>query len=105
VRGRRRRPGGLGRPAARRLPGDAGRCTRDQDNAAQYVRQRPGPHDEITASFKIDRQKMFKILFRRHYRHLAEDEAMPYSPKHKRDTREKILESARRLFNRNGYFR
>jgi AcrR family transcriptional regulator len=33
-----------------------------------------------------------------------EDEAMPYSPKHKRDTREKILESARRLFNRKGYF-
>src|SRR5262245_9097460 len=32
-----------------------------------------------------------------------EDEAMPYAPKHKRDTREKILESARRLFNRNGY--
>ena len=28
---------------------------------------------------------------------------MPYSPNHKRDTREKILESARRLFNRNGY--
>jgi AcrR family transcriptional regulator len=28
---------------------------------------------------------------------------MPYSPKQKRDTREKILESARRLFNRNGY--
>ena len=28
---------------------------------------------------------------------------MPYSPEHKRDTREKILESARRLFNRNGY--
>jgi AcrR family transcriptional regulator len=28
---------------------------------------------------------------------------MSYSPKHKRDTREKILESARRLFNRNGY--
>ena len=28
---------------------------------------------------------------------------MPYSPKHKRDTREKILESARRLFNRDGY--
>jgi TetR/AcrR family transcriptional repressor of nem operon len=28
---------------------------------------------------------------------------MPYSPKHKRDTREKILESARRLFNRKGY--
>src|SRR5947199_2907690 len=33
----------------------------------------------------------------------SEDEAMPYSPKHKRDTREKILESARRLFNRKGY--
>src|SRR5690242_10475834 len=30
-------------------------------------------------------------------------EAMPYSPKQKRDTREKILESARRLFNRKGY--
>jgi TetR/AcrR family transcriptional repressor of nem operon len=28
---------------------------------------------------------------------------MPYSPEHKRGTREKILESARRLFNRNGY--
>jgi TetR/AcrR family transcriptional regulator, transcriptional repressor for nem operon len=28
---------------------------------------------------------------------------MPYAPKHKRDTHEKILESARRLFNRNGY--
>ena len=28
---------------------------------------------------------------------------MSYPPKHKRDTREKILESARRLFNRNGY--
>jgi TetR/AcrR family transcriptional regulator, transcriptional repressor for nem operon len=28
---------------------------------------------------------------------------MPYSPEHKRDTREKILESARRLFNREGY--
>jgi AcrR family transcriptional regulator len=28
---------------------------------------------------------------------------MPYSPEHKRDTREKILESARRLFNRKGY--
>ena len=28
---------------------------------------------------------------------------MPYSPEHKRETREKILESARRLFNRKGY--
>jgi len=28
---------------------------------------------------------------------------MPYAPEHKRDTREKILESARRLFNRKGY--
>jgi TetR/AcrR family transcriptional regulator, transcriptional repressor for nem operon len=32
-----------------------------------------------------------------------EAEAMPYSPKQKRDTREKIIESARRLFNRKGY--
>ena len=28
---------------------------------------------------------------------------MPYSSEHKRDTREKIIESARRLFNRKGY--
>jgi TetR/AcrR family transcriptional repressor of nem operon len=28
---------------------------------------------------------------------------MPYSPEHKRETREKILESARRLFNRKGF--
>ena len=28
---------------------------------------------------------------------------MPHAPKQKRDTREKILESARRLFNRSGY--
>ena len=27
---------------------------------------------------------------------------MPYSPKHKRESREKILESARRLFNKKG---
>jgi AcrR family transcriptional regulator len=47
---------------------------------------------------------MFKIIFRWYYDHVAEDEAMPYSPKQKRDTREKILESARRLFNRNGFF-
>jgi AcrR family transcriptional regulator len=46
---------------------------------------------------------MFKIIFWRYNRHLAEDEPMPYSPEHKRDTREKILESARRLFNRKGY--
>jgi AcrR family transcriptional regulator len=45
---------------------------------------------------------MFKIIFWRYCRHLAEDEAMPYSPQHKRDTREKILESARRLFNHSG---
>ena len=46
---------------------------------------------------------MFMIIFWWYYRLLAEDAPMPYSPKHKRDTREKILESARRLFNRNGY--
>src|SRR5215510_8876726 len=40
---------------------------------------------------------MFKIIFWRYHRHLAEEEAMPYSPKQKSDTREKILESARRL--------
>jgi AcrR family transcriptional regulator len=46
---------------------------------------------------------MFKIIFWRYDCHPVEDNAMPYPPKHKRDTREKILESARRLFNRNGY--
>jgi AcrR family transcriptional regulator len=29
---------------------------------------------------------------------------MRYSPEHKRETRERILESARRLFNKNGFF-
>src|SRR5262249_28383201 len=33
----------------------------------------------------------------------TEEEPMPYSPEHKRDTRERILESARRLFNKNGF--
>jgi TetR/AcrR family transcriptional repressor of nem operon len=47
---------------------------------------------------------MFKIIFARYHHHVPEDEAMPYSPKQSRDTREKILESARRLFNRKGYF-
>src|ERR671931_2299848 len=28
---------------------------------------------------------------------------MPYAPEHKRETRQKILESARRLFNRRGF--
>jgi len=28
---------------------------------------------------------------------------MPYTPDHKRETRRKILESARRLFNKNGF--
>jgi TetR/AcrR family transcriptional regulator, transcriptional repressor for nem operon len=47
---------------------------------------------------------MFKIIFCRYATEApSEDAAMPYSPEHKRDTREKILESARRLFNRNGY--
>src|SRR5262245_14635424 len=57
----------------------------------------------VAALFQGDRQKMFKIIFWRYHRHLAEDAAMPYSPKHKRDTHEKILESARRLFNCRGY--
>src|SRR5262245_441557 len=46
---------------------------------------------------------MFKIIFWRYDCHLVEDNAMSYSPQHKHETREKILESARRLFNRNGY--
>jgi TetR/AcrR family transcriptional repressor of nem operon len=45
---------------------------------------------------------MFKIIFWR-YRRPRKGRIMPYSPEHKRDTREKILESARRLFNRRGY--
>jgi TetR/AcrR family transcriptional regulator, transcriptional repressor for nem operon len=32
-----------------------------------------------------------------------EEEPMPYQPKHKQDTRERILESARQLFNANGF--
>jgi AcrR family transcriptional regulator len=46
---------------------------------------------------------MFKIIFWRYRRYLGEETAMPYSLKHKRDTRDKILESARRLFNKRGF--
>jgi len=46
---------------------------------------------------------MFKVIFWPYDRHPAKDQAMPYALEHKRATREKILESARRLFNRNGY--
>jgi TetR/AcrR family transcriptional repressor of nem operon len=46
---------------------------------------------------------MFKIIFWRYDRYLGEETAMPYSLKHKRDTRDKILESARRLFNKRGF--
>jgi AcrR family transcriptional regulator len=31
------------------------------------------------------------------------EEEMPYSPEHKRDTREIIIENARRLFNKKGF--
>jgi TetR/AcrR family transcriptional regulator, transcriptional repressor for nem operon len=34
---------------------------------------------------------------------LVKEAGMPYSPKHKEDTRQRILESARRLFNRKGF--
>src|SRR5262245_3885809 len=62
-----------------------------------------GRTTRLPLSIEVDRRKMFKIIFGRYHHHVAEDEAMPYSPKQKRDTREKILESARRLFNRKGY--
>ena len=52
---------------------------------------------------QADQQKMFKIIFWRYHRYLTEENAMPYSPKHKRKSREKILESARRLFNKKGF--
>jgi TetR/AcrR family transcriptional repressor of nem operon len=53
--------------------------------------------------FQNPPEKMVKVIFWRYDGGLVENKAMSYSPKHKRDTREKILESARRLFNRNGY--
>jgi TetR/AcrR family transcriptional regulator, transcriptional repressor for nem operon len=34
---------------------------------------------------------------------IAKEDGMPYSAEHKRDTRQRILESARRLFNRKGF--
>jgi TetR/AcrR family transcriptional regulator, transcriptional repressor for nem operon len=34
---------------------------------------------------------------------VSEGESMPYLPKHKQDTRERIVNSARRLFNRKGF--
>jgi TetR/AcrR family transcriptional repressor of nem operon len=46
---------------------------------------------------------MFKNIFCWYCRYIGEEIAMPYSLKHKRDTRDKILESARRLFNKRGF--
>jgi len=48
---------------------------------------------------------MFNIIFCRATmaRRLATEEDMPYSAKHKRNTRERILESARCLFNSKGF--
>jgi TetR/AcrR family transcriptional repressor of nem operon len=54
-----------------------------------------GPDDEVRGSVKVDRQKMFKIIFWRYHRHVERTKPC--------DTHEKILESARRLFNRKGY--
>jgi TetR/AcrR family transcriptional repressor of nem operon len=55
-------------------------------------------------SLKIDRQKMFMIIFFFGDSIASlKGESMPYSLERKRDTREKILESARRLFNSKGY--
>jgi TetR/AcrR family transcriptional regulator, transcriptional repressor for nem operon len=34
---------------------------------------------------------------------MARESYMPYTPEHKRETRQKILESARRLFNKSGF--
>jgi len=44
--------------------------------------------------FEDPPEKMFKIIFWRYDCHPVEDKAMSYPPKHKRDTREKILERA-----------
>src|SRR5262249_39908377 len=46
---------------------------------------------------------MFKIIFWNYNGWDTVEEAMPYSPEHKRDTHQKILESARRLFNKRGF--
>jgi TetR/AcrR family transcriptional repressor of nem operon len=46
---------------------------------------------------------MIKIIFPQFVMFPTEDATMPHSPERKRGTREKILESARRLFNRKGY--
>ena len=85
-------------------PANAGRCTRDQDNAARSVRHvNSCDQTKLAASLKLHRAKDVQDHLLALPSHVAEDEAMPYSPEHKRDTREKILESARRLFNRKGY--
>jgi TetR/AcrR family transcriptional repressor of nem operon len=47
---------------------------------------------------------MFKIIFWNYNGRGSAEEAMPYSPEYKRDTHQKILESARRLFNSRGFF-
>src|SRR5215475_13781016 len=47
---------------------------------------------------------MFNIIFCRLLRErLSTEDGMPYSAEHKLDTRQRILESARRLFNSKGF--
>ena len=46
---------------------------------------------------------MFKIIFCVEYVEAGGGQAMPYSPEHKQTTRQRILASAARLFNRKGF--
>src|SRR5215207_4965892 len=60
-------------------------------------------HDRVASSLRPSEKDVQHHLFAVLSSTALRNEIMPYSPEHKRDTREKILESARRLFNRNGY--
>src|SRR5215207_8278922 len=60
-------------------------------------------HDRVASSLRPSEKDVQHHLFAVLSSTALRNEIMPYSPEHKRDTREKILESARRLFNRKGY--
>src|SRR5215207_1578894 len=60
-------------------------------------------HDRVASSLRPSAKDVQHHLFAVLSSTALRNEIMPYSPEHKRDTRDKILESARRLFNREGY--
>ena len=62
-----------------------------------------GPPDGLTEGLASAKDVQHHLLRPTIPRRLATEDDMPYSAKHKQDTRQRILESARRLFNSKGF--